>query len=237
MISLVVRALLWHRHKKTKPLGAFKPKLSEKLNGLFKRLYPLIAVGHDANANTFGPVVHEILYYTFTMPTSIKDQVATAMEQAVIFSILTPEMGRYLSPKVLCSLFCHAQRTGFSAILHAAWQGGIDKTYTMEDRSNATEQAGEDEEEEEDEAEEEEAEDDEVARAAENEMGDVEEEVELRSFHDQDGLSEDDFYERMDTERDSEIVEPLDDNAMEIMPDRPDEDEVMRLVDAQPHIS
>jgi hypothetical protein len=234
MVCLVVRAFLWNRHKKTKPLGAFKPKLSEKLNRLFRQLYPLIAVGHDADAYAFGPVVHEILYYSFTMPTSIKDQVATAMEQSVIFSILTPEIGRYLSPKVLCALFCHAQRTGFSTILHTAWQGGINKTYAMEDRSNATDQAGEDEEDDEEDDEEEEEEDDEVAKAAENEMGDVEEEAELRSFHDQDGLSEDDFYERMDTEQNSE---PLDDNAMEIMPDRPDEDEVMRLVDAQPHIS
>jgi hypothetical protein len=237
MICLVLRAFLWNRHKKTKPLGAFKPKLSEKLFGLFRQLYPLIAVGHDADVNAFGPVVHEILYYSFTMPTSIKDQVATAMEQTFIFSILTPEIGRYLSPKVLCTLFCHAQRTGFSTILHTAWQGGINKKYVMEDRSNATDQAGEDEEDEVEDDEVEEEEDDEVAKAAENEMGDVEEEVELRSFHDQDGLSEDDFYERMGTEQNPETMESLDNNAMEIMPDRPDEDEVMRLVDAQPHIS
>jgi hypothetical protein len=108
----------------------------------------------------------------------------------------------------------------------------------MEDRSNAADLASEDEDDEDDEeeGEEEEEQDDEAARAAANEMGDVEEEVELRSFHDQDGLSEDDFYERMGTEQNPETMESLDDNAMEIMPDRPDEDEVMRL-GAQPHIS
>jgi len=100
----------------------------------------------------------------------------------------------------------------------------------MEDRSNATDQAGEDEE---DKVEEEE---DEVAKAAENEMGDVEEEVELQSVHDQDGLSEDNFYEWM-AQNKFQDHGSLDDSAMEIMPDRPDEDEVMRLVDAQPHTS
>src|SRR6267154_725024 len=86
----------------------------------------------------FGPIAHEILYSSFTMATSVKDQVATAMEQSVIFSILTPEKGKYLSPKVLSFIFAHTQRTGFSAILHVAWEGGIEKGHVMEDRSEVT---------------------------------------------------------------------------------------------------
>jgi hypothetical protein len=129
MICLVICAFLWHKYKKTKPLGTFKPKLSPKLNGLFRQLYPLIAMGEDTDINSFRPVVHKILYYSFIMPMSIKDNVATTMEQTLIFCILMLEIGKYLSLKLLCFLFFHMQRMGFSTILHAAWEGGIVKGY------------------------------------------------------------------------------------------------------------
>jgi hypothetical protein len=249
---MVIRGFLWHKYQKTTPLGKFKPKLSLKLNELFKRLYPLIAVGKEADMIKFGPITHEILYYSFTMATSIKDQVATATEQSVIFSILTPEKGKYLSPKVLSYIFAHMQRTGFSAILHVAWEGGIEKKYIMEDRSkisDRTEEDNEDNDEEDDDEEDDdektrgEEDNEEQARGAESEMGDVEEEAELRTFHDQecsvppgqDCSPVGDFYEETGSGSNSVTTASLDDNAMEIISDRPDADGVKRL-DAHPRV-
>ena len=63
------------------------------------------------------------------MLTNIKDEVATASKETLIFSILTLEKEKYLSLKVLGVLFVHTQRTGFSAILHATWEGGIQNKY------------------------------------------------------------------------------------------------------------
>jgi hypothetical protein len=242
MICLVIHAFLWHKYKKTKLLGTFKPKLSLKLNGLFRQLYPLITMGKDADIRSFGPVVHKILYYSFTMLTSIKDHVATAMEQTLIFCILTPEIGKYLSPKLLFFLFSHTQRTGFSIILHAAWEGGIAKGYLMEDCSRGTDQAEEDSDDKDGEGDD--GDDDEGAKVAENEIGDIEEKVEFRSFHDQDCSVPfgqecspvDNFYEKTGEEPNAEIMASLDGNAMEIMQDQPEEDKVQRL-DAQPHVS
>jgi hypothetical protein len=239
---MVIRGLLWYKYKKSKALGTFKPKLSQKLNELFKRLYLLIAIGQEADMIKFGPIAHEILYLSFTMATSIKDQIATATEQSVIFSILTPEKGRYLSPKVLSHIFAHIQRTGFSAILHVAWEGGIEKGYAMEDRSKVADCTEEESDDDEDDNEED-ARAEEEARMVENEMEDVQEEVELQTFHDQEYSVPSDpscspvgnFYEETDVRENSMTTASLDDNAIEIIPERPDADGVKRS-DAHPHV-
>ena len=66
-----------------------------------------------------------------------------------------------------------------------------------------------------------------VVRVAENEMGDAEEDVELRSFHTENcspsssqGCSPvDDFYEKMVEEPNSEVIASLDNSTMEIAPE------------------
>lgn len=229
---MVIRAFLWHKHKRSSPLGNFRPKLSQKLHERFKQLYGLLAVGQVADREKFGPVVHEILYYNFTMPTNIKDQVATALEQSLIFCISTSERAKYLSPGLLCYLFAHVQRTCFSTFVHTAWQGGIENRYTIDDRhAKVTTQAKDDSDEEEGDEEEEEGLNKTSARTAEDEIDDAQEDIELRSFHDQQdqGCSPgSDFFEQIG-EDSVEVVASLDDSAMEIVPDRPEEDEVKRL--------
>ena len=165
------------------------------------------------------------------MPTNVRDQVATATEQSIIFAILTPMRGQYLSANVLGFLFNAAQRTGFSAVVHAAWEGGIDNAYTMEDHSKPTNTTGEDSE-----NETEVEDEDQLAKVAENEMDDVQDEIGLQNFHhhdlclDQPDFSAgDDFFEQVGEGSSEDATAPLDDSVIEVIPDRPQEDGIKRL--------
>ena len=170
------------------------------------------------------------------MPITINDEVATAFKQTLIFSILTLEKEKYLSPKVLGVLFVHTQRTGFSAILHAIWEGGIQNKYIKEDCSRGVDPAKEDSKEEEEDNNDK-HDNDVVVRVAESKMGDAEEDVELRSFHNDycspsssQGCSPvDDFHEQMGEEPNSEVIASLNDITMEIAPEQPEDDRVIRL--------
>ena len=123
--------MLWKRHGKTRKLGTFCPKVSAEQVELYKALYDLLLPGEEVNVADIAPTGHRLLYSTFTMHFSSRNQVDSAFEQSLIFSILSPKQGHYLSANVLQQLFSRTQRTCFSTFFHAARLGGCDVDYVM----------------------------------------------------------------------------------------------------------
>lgn len=176
-IAMVTRFILWKRTGKHVLLGCFLPKLTLDQLELFLKLYEYLKKGPDADMNAFAPTVHRILYATFTVSTDARIQVATAVEQSLIFSILTSHPGVWLSPQVLCHLYCHYQRTCFTTFFHTAWLGGAEPDYQLETHTEDREEKGEEDEEDKDE--------ERTVNSGvvlERELEDVEDEVEMVNF-------------------------------------------------------
>jgi|ERR1700722_13902245 len=120
---MVIRFFLWCKFGEAEKLGQFRPKLTETQSRLFKQLYRCLEKGAETDVNEIAPLTHLILIHTFSVSTDAKIQVATAVDQVLIFRMLTEMEKEWRRPGVLSNLCCHFQRTCFSASLHLAWRG------------------------------------------------------------------------------------------------------------------
>ena len=123
--------MLWLKFRKTGGIGSFKPKLTHKVINEFKVLYTLLSQGEAVDISSLVATAHRILFHSFTTPMDARQPVDSAIEQSLIFSMLTPHNEQWLSAACLTCLCSQAQRTIFSTIFHTAQMGGIDGTFTL----------------------------------------------------------------------------------------------------------
>lgn len=131
---MVVRYMLWRKHGKGWLLGKFKPKVTKIQQSLFKELYELLLAGEDVALESLAPVSHRILLSSFTLSLDVRNQVDSAVEQFMIFAIMTPTISVYLSALSHTQLFARMQRTILSTLLHTAWHGGADADFKLEEQ-------------------------------------------------------------------------------------------------------
>jgi hypothetical protein len=123
--------MLQLKFRKHSGLGSFKPKVTQVVFEEFKVLYGLLSQGEKVDTGSLATTAHRILFHTFTTRLSVSQQVDSALEQALIFSMLTPHAEQWLSAVCLTQLCSHMQRTIFSTFFHTAWMGGIDRAFTL----------------------------------------------------------------------------------------------------------
>ena len=123
--------MLWLKFRKTGGIGSFKPKLTQAVLEEFKVLYGLLSQGEEVDTGLLAATAHRILFHTFTTPMNVRQPVDSALEQSLIFSMLTPHAEQWLSAACLTHLCTQLQRTIFSTFFHTAWMGGIDGTFTL----------------------------------------------------------------------------------------------------------
>ena len=123
--------MLWLKFRKTGGIGSFKPKLTQTVLEEFKVLYGLLSQGEEVDTGSLATTAHRILFLTFTTSMDIRQPVDSALEQSIIFSMLTPHRDQWLSAACLTCICAQVQRTIFSTIFHTAWMGGIDGTFTL----------------------------------------------------------------------------------------------------------
>jgi hypothetical protein len=242
-VVLVVRFMLWKREGKTHKLGTFCPKVTAEQVKLYKTLYEQLLPGEGVDMADIATTAHRILYSTFTMHFSSRNKVDSAYEQSLIFSIMSPKPGHYLSANVLQQLFARTQRTCFSTFFHTAWLGGPEVDYISVDYTEDVVDEEEDEEGQEDEFE---------SGLVDGEIEDVEDEMNeldfqgpgegLGGLNEQDaavivddttmfelaGADGDDLHGNITTAR------PLDDNddegMFEVVPQGKEGDQILRCV-------
>ena len=130
-IGLVIRYMLWLKFRKTGGIGSFKPKLTQAMLEEFKVIYGLLSQGAEVDTGSLVATAHRILFHTFTTSMNARQPVDSALEQSLIFSMLTPHAEQWLSAACLTRLCSQVQRIIFSTIFHTAWMGGIDGTFTL----------------------------------------------------------------------------------------------------------
>ena len=109
-----------------------KPQL-----GLFKELYHHLLAGEAVELDALGPTAHRVLLSSFTLSLNARNQVDSAVEQSMIFSLMAPTPGRFLSALSHTQLFARSQRTIFTTFFHTAWHGGPDCDFKLDDRANS----------------------------------------------------------------------------------------------------
>jgi hypothetical protein len=137
--AMVIRYILWRKHGKGYLLGGFKPKVTKVQQSLFKELYELVLAGEDVELERLAAVTHRILLSSFTLSLDVRNQVDSAVEQFMIFAIMTPTIRVYLSALSHTQLFARMQRTVFSTLLHTAWHGGADADFELEGQKDGAE--------------------------------------------------------------------------------------------------
>jgi hypothetical protein len=129
---MVIRFMLWKKHESTEGFGNFRPKLTREQFDLFKDLYSLLVQGSALQMAIVAPVAHRLIFSAYTLNMNARNKVDSALEQSLVFTTLTPVKGWYISALSTTQIFAHIQRTGFSALFHTAWHGGIDVDFVLE---------------------------------------------------------------------------------------------------------
>jgi hypothetical protein len=135
MYMLVIRYMLWFRCGKTGNLGTFRPKCSKAQQELFKELYDVLLAGEGEGGWDLAPIlclIHRIMVLVLTTSTSVKEKIATVLEQGLLLSSLT-QNGNYRSANQLTQSCSQIQRTFLSTITHAAFLGGFEKDYILQE--------------------------------------------------------------------------------------------------------
>jgi hypothetical protein len=141
---MVIRFMLWKKHESIEGFGNFRPKLTREQFDLFKDLYSLLVRGPALDVGILAPIAHRIIFSAYTLNMNARNKVDSALEQSLIFTILTPVKGWYISTLSTTQIFAHIQRIGFSALFHTAWHGGIDIDFVLESHMDAEEHQDQD---------------------------------------------------------------------------------------------
>ena len=137
---MVIRFMLWKKHESIKGFGNFRPKLTPEQLHLFKELYSLLVRGSALQIAVLAPIAHRIVFSAYTLNMNVRNKVDSALEQSLVFTILTPVKGWFISALSTTQLFAHIQRIGFSALFHTAWQGGIDVDFVLDSHMDTEEE-------------------------------------------------------------------------------------------------
>jgi hypothetical protein len=116
--------------KKTKGLGNFMPKISPEQKPLFEDLFHTLLEGKLVDIPRVAILMHNILKSVLTMNTNVQHQVASALEQSLIFAMLHPT-GEYRSANFLTGNCAAIQRSLFSIFVITAFLGGFEKDYAL----------------------------------------------------------------------------------------------------------
>jgi hypothetical protein len=109
---MVVRFMLWKKHVSIEGFGNFRPKLTREQFDLFKELYSLLVWGSALKIADLAPISHHIVFSAYTLNVDVQNKVDNALEQSLVFTILTPIKGWYISALSTTQLFAHIQRIG-----------------------------------------------------------------------------------------------------------------------------
>jgi hypothetical protein len=118
--------MLWRTERSR--LDSFKPCLANDLLNLFLPLYTLLSCAEPASQK---PIIHKILYKTFTLPLDTQNKVDSAFEQSLAISMLASEIESYHSANFMRNLLARVQQTCFSVFAHTTFNG-VDVDYTTE---------------------------------------------------------------------------------------------------------
>lgn len=132
--AMLARNRLWRKAGFGKRLKNFSLKVTPEQKPLMKTFYNMLLRGSNLDVEILA-VAHRLLLSAFTLSLSSRNKVDSAFEQAMVFSIMTNQRGVYITPTAHTQLCAHAQRLIFTTFMNAAWHGGEEYDFKLDERA------------------------------------------------------------------------------------------------------